>query len=84
MIKAKKQVQTTWTIEMDGETAEQLEKWLLWAFVVWQQIQYHPQLQDEIFHGLEGTEKAPPTRELNHDTAILIRLALKKPDVEEV
>ena len=84
VIKAKKLVQTTITLEMDKEVAEQLDKWLLWAFVVWQQIQYHPMLQDEIFHSTEGTDKAPPTKELNHDKAILIRLALMRAEVEEI
>lgn len=84
MLKVKKVVNTTYTIEMNQKYADQLDKWLLWAFVVWQQIQYHPQLQDEIFHGLEGTDRAPDTNELSHDSCIVIRQSLQRADVEEI
>lgn len=84
MLKVKKRVETTYTVEMNQEYADQLNKWLLWAFVVWQQIQYHPELQDEIFHGLEGSNKAPHTNELSHDAAIVIRQSFQRAEVEEV
>lgn len=84
MIKARKRVETVVSLDMDRKSAEQLDKWLLWAFVVWQQIQYHPVLQGEIFHGQEGSDLAPPTTELNHDTNLLLRLRLKSPEFEEI
>jgi hypothetical protein len=84
VIKAKKKVSTVYSLEMDQATIDQLDLWLLWAFVVWQQCNYHPQLLDEIFHGGEGTDKAPSMNQLSHDKNLIIRLALKKPEVEEV
>ncbi len=85
MIKSKKRVETTYTLEFNEEYAEQLRLWLKWAFVVWQQCQYHPALIGEIFHGAEGTERAPKTFELNHDKALVILNRLDRPnEVEEV
>lgn len=79
-IEIEKQEVITYALKMDQEYKKSLEDWLRWAFVVWQQIQYHPQLQDEIFHGAEGSDKAPFTGNLNHDKLLLIVMSLKRAD----
>lgn len=84
MIKARKRVETVISLDMDAKTAKQLDDWLLWAVVVWQQIQYHPMLQDEIFHDAEGTNKAPATKQLSHDMLILFRMRMLRAEVEEI
>ncbi len=84
-MKIKKRVETTYTIECNEEYAQNLRKWLVWAFVVWQQCQYHPALVDEIFHGAEGTERAPQISELSHDKLLVLLNRLDRPnEIEEI
>lgn len=83
MIKAKKKIETTVTLEMDAEHTTQLDMWLVWAMAVWQQIQKYPMLQDEIFNNLQMGD-IPATEDLNYDRNVTIRLALKNAEVTEV
>lgn len=84
MIKAKKKVKTVVSIRMDAEMARQLDQWLLWAALAWGQCNRYPQLVDEIFHDLKSMSTAPDIKKLNPDKNVLIRMALKNAEVEEI
>jgi len=70
-VMVEKSVVTTVTMVLDGNKAKDLEDWLMWSFKVWQKIQQHPMLEDEIFN----PEKVETPR--NIDPIILIRNALR-------
>lgn len=80
MIKAKKNVQTTVSLEMDEQHADQLDKWLVWAGMVWTECHKYPALKDEIFHDVISPY-APAFEDLDPDRNVTIRLALKNAEV---
>lgn len=85
MIKSKKRVETTYTLEFNEEYAEQIRLWLKWAFVVWQQCNYHPALVEQIFNAPdEGTDRAPKISQLSHDKLLVFLNRLDRPNEEEI
>jgi hypothetical protein len=67
---------------MDEDSADQLDKWLIFAGGVWTQINRHKVLWDEIFHDAQITGNFPKLDELSPDKNVTIRLALKNAEVE--
>jgi len=81
VIKAKKKIQTVITLDMDEDSVDQLDKWLVFAGGVWTQIRKYPMLWDEIFHDAKILGYFPAFDELSVDKNVAIRLALKNAEV---